>query len=82
MKLRLTPRALAEAKRKKSWWPAAPELFVDELHATLDAIVANPTLGTAYPSRFDVNVRRVLMPNSEPLRPATKQDIRTARKIV
>ena len=34
MKLRLAPRALSEAKRKKTWWlknrPAAPDLFEEE----------------------------------------------------
>lgn len=39
MKIRFTPRALAEAKRRKTWWlknrPAAPELFENELGATL-----------------------------------------------
>lgn len=65
MKLRFAPRALAEAKRMKSWWlenrAAAPDLFENELAATLDVIMAQPTLGTQYPSRFSVNVRRVLM---------------------
>ena len=68
MKLRLAPRALAEAKRLESWWvndrPAAPDLFENELTATLDMIVAAPTLGTSYPSRFEVGVRRVLMPKT------------------
>jgi plasmid stabilization system protein ParE len=68
MKLRLAPRALAEAKRKKTWWrknrPAAPDLFEDELNVTLDAILATPALGTDYPSRFEVKVRRVLMPKT------------------
>jgi len=66
--LRFTPRALAEAKRKKSWWlenrPAAPDLFEDELTAVLDASLATPTLGRQYPARFAVKVRRVLMPRT------------------
>ncbi len=68
MRLRLTPRALAEAKRIKTWWlrnRQAANLFEQELTATLDAILSTPTLGTAYPSRFEVGVRRVLMPKTQ-----------------
>ena len=69
MKLRLAPRALSEAKRKKTWWlknrPAAPELFEEELRATLEAIRATPTLGTVYAHRFEILVRRVLMPQTK-----------------
>jgi plasmid stabilization system protein ParE len=65
MKLRLTPRALREAKRRKSWWrqnrPLAPDLFEQELEAVLDCILAAPTLGAAYPAEVGVPVRRVLM---------------------
>ena len=64
MNLRLTPRALDEAKRIKSWWinnRDAKDLFDRELNDTLDAILATPSIGTAYPSDFEVGVRRVLM---------------------
>jgi plasmid stabilization system protein ParE len=69
MKLRLTPRALAEAKRIKTWWRqnrrAAPHLFEQELKAALALIRATPGLGIAYqPSRFEVPVRRVLLPRT------------------
>lgn len=68
MKLRFAPRALAEAKRKKTWWltnrPAAPDLFEQELKATLGSILTTPALGAEYPSRFAVHVRRVLMPRT------------------
>jgi plasmid stabilization system protein ParE len=68
MKLRLAPRALAEAKRKKNWWlsnrPAAPTLFENELKATLDSIAVAPELGTEYRGSFAVHVRRVLMPKT------------------
>jgi len=68
MRLRLTPRALAEAKRKKIWWlqnrPAVPDLFEQELIATFDSIVAVPTIGAEYRADFAVNVRRVLMPKT------------------
>jgi plasmid stabilization system protein ParE len=65
MKLRLAPRALAEAKRKKTWWqrnrPATPDLFEDEFNVTVRSIQATPSLGAVYPSHFDIAIRRVLM---------------------
>ena len=65
MKLELTPRALREAKRRKTWWvqnrPLAPDLFEQELAETLEQIRGTPTLGTEYSSKLDVPVRRVLM---------------------
>lgn len=68
MKLRFAPRALAEAKRKKTWWltnrPAAPLLFEQELNAALDSILSTSGLGAEYPNRFAVDVRRVLMPRT------------------
>ena len=69
MKLRFTRRALANAKRIKTWWqknrPAARDLFELELEAALDRIRATPILGSAYHARgFDVPVRRVLLPKT------------------
>jgi plasmid stabilization system protein ParE len=68
MKLRLAPRALAEAKRKKTWWlnnrPDVPDLFEAELRSALHSIVTTPAVGTQYPGRFAVVVRRVLMPKT------------------
>jgi plasmid stabilization system protein ParE len=69
MKVRLTPRALAEAKRIKTWWRqnrrAAPALFEQELKAALAQMRATPTLGVVYrPGHFDVPVRRVLLPRT------------------
>lgn len=68
MRLRLTPRALDEAKREKSWWlqnrPAVPDLFEQELIATFDSIAATPTIGAEYPADLGVDVRRVLMPKA------------------
>ena len=64
MKLRLTPRALGEAKRIKSWWRThrdAHHLFDEELTRTLDTILATPTIGAPYASDLEVGVRRVLM---------------------
>ena len=64
MKLRLTPRALREAKRLKSWWVNNRDeehLFDEELAETLAQVLATPTIGTSYPSRFEVSVRRVAM---------------------
>ena len=70
MRIRLTPRALAEAKRIKTWWRqnrrAAPHLFEQELKAALARIRATPDLGIAYqPGRFEVPVRRVLLPRTQ-----------------
>lgn len=52
MTLRFTPRALAEAKRIKTWWrrnrAAAPDLFEQELAAALDRIAQAPGLGRLY----------------------------------
>jgi plasmid stabilization system protein ParE len=48
MRLRLARRALADAKRKKTWWQRnrdAADLFEQELDATLERIAAMPTLG-------------------------------------
>ncbi len=43
MTVRLTPRALAEAKRIETWWrrnrPAAPDLFDQEFAAALDGLL-------------------------------------------
>lgn len=69
MKLRLTPRALSEAKRLKTWWrknrQAAPDLFDDEMAATVELIRTMPTLGTIYPASIGAVVRRVLMPKTQ-----------------
>jgi plasmid stabilization system protein ParE len=69
MTLRLTPGALAEAKRIKTWWrrnrPAAPDLFEQELAAALDRIAKAPGLGRLYEEGdLEVQVRRVLLPKT------------------
>ena len=69
MTLRLTPRALAEAKRIKTWWrrhrPAASDLFDQELAAALDRIAQAPGLGRLYEEGdLHVPVRRVLLPKT------------------
>ena len=65
MRLELTPRALREAKRRKTWWlenrPKAADLFDEELAEVLRQISNSPTLGAAYEAKLDVPVRRVLM---------------------
>jgi plasmid stabilization system protein ParE len=69
MRLEFTPRALREAKRRKTWWlenrPKAPDLFDDELGEVLERILNTPTLGTPYPAKLEVPVRRVLMENTK-----------------
>jgi len=65
VKIRFTPRALAEAKRCKTWWrknrPAAPELFEEEFRAALALLVTTPTMGTPYETDLNFSVRRVLL---------------------
>ena len=70
MNLRLTPRALAEAKRIKTWWqkhrPAASDLFEQEFDAALRLVLMKPNLGTLYDhGNLDVPVRRVLLPKTK-----------------
>lgn len=69
MNFRLTPRALLEAKRKKTWWQknrrAAPDLFDEEMRAVIERIRSSPTIGTAYAATFRAPVRRVLLPRTE-----------------
>jgi plasmid stabilization system protein ParE len=69
MRLRLTPRALADAKSMKTWWrrhrPDAADLFEHELDATLERIATTPNLGHIYErGERDVPVRRWLMPKT------------------
>jgi len=66
MNLRFTPRAMAEAKRMKTWWrrnrPAAPDAFEQELSAALDRIVLAPGVGKLYEQGgLGVPVRRMLL---------------------
>ena len=66
MTYRLAPRAVAEAKRKRTWWqrhrPKAPILFDEELTAALERIVATPEIGALYEqTAIAAPVRRVLM---------------------
>jgi plasmid stabilization system protein ParE len=69
MNLRLTPRAVREAKRIKTWWrrhrPKSPDLFDDELDATIERVLSAPTLGTLH-KQDDVRVMvfRILMPRT------------------
>ena len=70
MNLRLTPRALLEAKRLKTWWrknrPAAPDLFEQELDAALEQIVGAPGIGAVYDREdLEVPLRRVLLPKTK-----------------
>ncbi len=50
MRLRLTPRALADAKRMKTWWrryrSKAEDLFEQELDGALERIVTMPNVGS------------------------------------
>jgi plasmid stabilization system protein ParE len=65
VKIRFTPRALAEAKRRKTWWlknrPAAPALLELELEAALSTLMTTPIMGKVYNVDVGVSVRRVLL---------------------
>jgi plasmid stabilization system protein ParE len=65
VKIRITQRGLAEAKRRKTWWrknrPAAPELFEQEFRAALTMLASTPTVGTPYEADVGFSVRRVLL---------------------
>ena len=69
MKTRLTPRALVEAKRIRSWWQknrsAAADRFDEEMAFALDQIGTTPTLGVPYTASFGPTIRRVLLPKTE-----------------
>lgn len=70
MNLRLTPRALAEAKRLRRWWrlhrPSSPDLFDLELDAALEQIVSKPDIGAEYKADdFEATVRRLLLPKTK-----------------
>ena len=70
MNVRITPRALAEAKRIKTWWRhhrlGNPVLFENELEVALERIVAKPDIGTPYEgSQLKVPVLRLLMPRTK-----------------
>ena len=69
MTVRITTRALAEAKRIEAWWrlhrPAAPDLFEQEFAAALDRIAQLPGSGKLYEQGdLVVPVRRVLLPKT------------------
>ena len=70
MNVRITPRALAEAKRIKTWWRRRrlgnPALFENELEAALERIVAKPDIGIRYEgTQLKVPVLRLLMPRTK-----------------
>ena len=69
MRVRFTRRALADAKRMKTWWrrhrSKAEELFEQELERALEAIATTPGLGSLYAQEgLEVEVRRLLMPKT------------------
>lgn len=65
MTFRFSPRAESEAEKKSAWWRKnrlySPDLFDDELAATIDQIMTAPHEGALYHSGHDVVVRRLLM---------------------
>jgi plasmid stabilization system protein ParE len=69
MNVRLTPRALSEAERSKTWWqknrPRSPSVFNEKMATALEQIQTVPTVGAVYPSSFGRTVRRLLMPKTK-----------------
>ena len=70
MKLRLARRAVAEAKKIKTWWrnnrPDSPDLFEQELDDVLARIAAKGgRIGSLYEeASLEVPVRKVLLPKT------------------
>jgi plasmid stabilization system protein ParE len=68
LRLRLTPRALREAKGIKTWWRRnrdAKELFDDEFEASIERALNSPQIGVLYEgTKLDVPVYRLLMPRT------------------
>src|SRR3954466_5438205 len=67
---RVSARARREANRREAWWRenrlATGDLFTRELLHVLDVLAENPNSGTLYEAmRFEVPVRRILMPKTE-----------------
>jgi len=65
MRVRLTPRALVEIERKRTWWrqqrPAAASLFEDELYARVEQALVDPNLGSIYKEEGGGAIRRLLL---------------------
>lgn len=70
MNVRLAPRALAEAKRLKTWWrenrTSAPDLFEEELALALERLrTRGASVGTPYAAELEAPVRRLLLPKTQ-----------------
>jgi plasmid stabilization system protein ParE len=66
--LEIAPRAQGQVRQISAWWSAnreaAPNLFVEELAARLEALVAAPHAGALYAERRGVVIRRALLRRS------------------
>lgn len=53
----------------QAWWiddrPDAPEMFLDELQATVESIARRPMLGVRYPRSRVAETRRILLRRSQ-----------------
>lgn len=68
MNLRLSARARREARRIDERWRAHADhrqLFVDELDAALEHVLADPTIGAPYDAATMEPVRRVRLPKTD-----------------
>ncbi len=68
MKVRVLPRARAQARRAEEWWrgsrPAAPSLFQDELASAFKRLAENPGSGRPFPDPEVPSARRLLLAGS------------------
>ena len=65
MKLKILPRAQAQARSKRVWWvenrPDAPTLFDEEFGRVLELLRETPGAGASWPTARNPAIRRVLM---------------------
>ena len=66
--VRFSPRAQRRVRLVAAWWrknrPSAPMLFDDELHDAIEALEAQPTIGSVYRTVEGEVMRRLLLPRS------------------
>lgn len=67
-RVRTTPEADAQIAAIDEWWRrhrlAAPDLFLDELQASLDLVAGAPAIGRSYPQSPVPATRRILLRRS------------------
>ncbi len=63
LQLRITLRAAAQIEKANRWWlenrPAAPEAFIDDLHAAFHLLARQPGIGSQVVNARATGVRRL-----------------------